>query len=397
MLCFDNGQAYFWKSTSAAWHELVSIEFGEGGRLENVVAGQKTAPWNLDRASTYVLPGFIDSHVHLGEDSRPRHIKEVREEGFFPTVDKNLKTALLSGITTLRDVGSLGVSVKQFELWKDHKVKSGAAYPRVFSAGSFVTKYGGHGADCSFNVAARLVTNSDEANYWIEFMGRERASFIKVMNDPIVFSKDELSRIVQFSHSQNLPVSVHAYNDDSALMAIECGVDCIEHSSDYSRDVLAGIENRNVFVCTTFVAALDAASSPIRCGVDCFDSTCSSGVFSDWYLSVCRGLPQLWQDNTKIVLGSDAGCAGTDFGSLWREVFAVNALGIGMERCVKAATETPAQLLGLGNDLGKIECGYLADLAIFDGNPLLGRKKPVEVYVGGQLCVKDGKLVPRTP
>jgi imidazolonepropionase-like amidohydrolase len=386
-LCSDRAASWYWNSSLQLWEGLRNIEFDSEGKISTLDSDHKYINWDSSEAGEYFLPGLIDMHVHLGEDPRPRYLPRIsRREGFTRVIEANLEKALECGITTLRDVGSLGVSVAQFEKLREYRKRANIIFPRVYSAGSFLTKCGSHGSEGMFMTPGRLIESSDEARAWIEIMQKEGAHLVKVMNDPVCFSDSELQMIGEICRSRGLHLAIHAFTDEGAQAAISAKAHSIEHASKYSSAIEDEIISSRIFVCTTFTAALDAALSPLMCSVDEFDPTCHHSTFIGWFDSICEGLPSLWHKGARIYLGTDAGCPGTDFDSLWREIFALRALGLKMEECLHASTVTSAEALGMGDKLGQIKLGFLGDLSIFPTNPLLKRRKPSSVYISGRLA-----------
>lgn len=349
----------------------------------------------------YVLPGLIDSHVHLG--GNPQRVSRNNglpsaSRGELSQVLMNLRTAARSGITTLRDVGDLGPDWPVVLENIEERRRQGEVLPRVVTAGRLLTASGGHAT-----AFGQLVDPRNGLDRSIAELVERGARFVKVLNDPIVFSLRALVDARTAADRLGVPVSVHTYTDRSARLAARASVASLEHPGRYSDTTLDLVRENGIRVTTTFVAALDTASDPIACAADDLFEEADLDLFRGWYRDCCRCLPTLVERGIPIVLGTDAGFPGTDFDALTREFAALSLLGIEAEAALYGATVEAAALLGESGRLGVIAAGAAADIAVYDRDPikdLSALRKPIAVYIGGRCCYAgsaDGGLAGGKP
>ena len=338
---------------------------------------------SLDLGGFWVLPGLIDAHLHICGESDP---VRAREFNFFEAsalslarARENLQRCLRFGVTTVRDVGSR--NGRAMLLREGGRDQSGVG-PRIFACGEFLVgdRDPSHGW-CRPIERGQLVAAVHDA-------AKAGVNFIKIINDPPAFSIEELAASVALAHSLNLKVACHAFTTKAAAMAIEAGVDSIEHGSGWNEVLAQELLERDIALVPTAVAAYDVVSRPV--------SALSSGlgesdlaIFDGWWTDILEYLPRAIKRGLRIGVGSDSGFPPTSFGSsVWREMEVLHALGMAWTDCLSAATRTNAEILG-NSDLGHLNCGACADFLIFGSNPIVFRAESIKmlagVVVGGQL------------
>lgn len=393
-LSFDLHKSLVWCPVEAGWRRLVDLGI-EDGYFNRVLVDDDLLPIEYADGHRYLFPGLIDSHVHIAEDptlanglsgscEKPRIFTDTLDQTFHRVL-RNLKTAARAGITTLRDMGNLKSTSLEFVCMLEDERKAGTILPRVFSAGGFLTRQGGHA--CDRGIEAPTLQSLVET---IRQLARDGASFIKLMNDPIVFDSQELLEARTVTRKLGLPLVVHTYTDDAARLAVDAQVDVIEHPGAYSDSTMAMIKRDGIFVVSTFIAALDTVVDPVGCGADTLFPDANLTIFKDWYLGCCDYIPKLFGCGVQLLCGTDAGFPGTDFNSLSREMVALEMLGVPLSEAVKSATIYGAKALRREGLLGEVKEGAYADYLVFDKNPLTGNqrlKHPAAVYCGGQRVV----------
>jgi imidazolonepropionase-like amidohydrolase len=381
-LYFEHKNVAVWDVRSGTWHLSDGIGISKG-RFAEVRLRPDPLPPEYDSAEYYLLPGFIDAHVHLASYPLGDHIAGS-SSGVSTSIDQiktNLRTAIAVGITCVRDVGSLRTFASEIGAWRASEIHKGALLPRVFTAGTFITRKGGHchGQGLETVDKQSLLTAVKE-------LASTGASFIKIMNDPVVFTAEEIFAARSLAHQLGMNLAVHAYTHNGAAIAIEGGADTIEHPGEYSDEIVQCFADRGIGVVSTFVAALDTVIDPKGARADDLFDTANLNTFQSWYRACCDCIPRLYKGGVVVLAGTDAGFPGTDYDSLIREMASLRMLGVSIPEMMKSTTIHPARALGVAHTLGEIRVGACADCVLYMENPfnvLDFLWKPCQVFCEG--------------
>ncbi|MEU9155406.1 amidohydrolase family protein [Streptomyces sp. NPDC048417] len=317
-----------------------------------------------------VVPGLIDTHVHLVFDGSSDPVAALRasdDEHLLSEMRRRAEQLVRSGVTTVRDLGDRN----HLALRLNEEIGRGdTPGPRVVSAGTPLTTPGGHcyflGGEVSGEASVRDLVRRNLA---------AGAGVIKVMatgggltkDGPkswqSQFSADELRALVDEAHQAGVPVAAHAHGVGGISAVVDAGVDTIEHCSwmtedgfGLRRDVLKKIIDRDIAVCP--------AVSPHWQMVP--------RVFGEERAKVLFGqVREMAEAGVKLIAGTDAGVQRTGFdGSLVPALAFYAHLGITNGRIIDMATAHAADALGLGASAGRIASGFRADLLVVGGDPL---------------------------
>ena len=352
------------------------------GRIESIgPIGEGAAPTDaIDAGGRTLMPGLIDAHVHLSSDTSrspgfgpPQHLHgeepRRRELGYF--VLARTSTALLAaGITTVRDVGSYddeGIAVRQAV---DLGLLDG---PRVIPCGRIISATSPGGA--IFGTMYREADGPDEMRKAVREQIRAGAGFIKVMAtgarsvvredpEPAQMTPAELAAIVDEAHRMGFRVAAHAEGLDGTRMAIEQGVDTIEHGLSLHRapELLATMAERGQVLVPTLSTFHDLSERFVTCFAPVLVEQAKVQQ-QEAYATVAAARAA----GVTMAMGHDSGPPGDNLIELVRMADA----GLGNAEAVRAATADGAAALGL-DDVGVVREGAVADLLVVDGDPLAG-------------------------
>ncbi|MGW7543127.1 amidohydrolase family protein [Streptomyces sp. NPDC054770] len=317
-----------------------------------------------------VVPGLIDTHVHLVFDGSSDPVAALRasdDEHLLSEMRRRAEQLVRSGVTTVRDLGDRN----QLALRLNEEIGRGdTAGPRVVSAGTPLTTPGGHchflGGEVSGEASVRdLVRRNLAAGVGVIKVMATGGGLTKdgPKSWQSQFSGDELRALVDEAHQAGVPVAAHAHGVDGISAVVDAGVDTIEHCSwmtedgfGLRRDVLKKIIDRDIAVCP--------AVSPHWQMVP--------RVFGEERAKVLFGqVREMAEAGVKLVAGTDAGVQRTGFdGSLVPALAFYAHLGITNDRIIDMATAHAADALGLGSSVGRIAPGFYADLLVVSGDPL---------------------------
>ncbi|MDT9598856.1 amidohydrolase family protein [Sphingosinicella rhizophila] len=347
-----------------------------------------------------VMPGLIDLHMHLTFlDADDMSVYSDSNISGAQSVMRGLGRMgiyLQSGVTSVRDVGSHGDA--PFVL-KKLQAAGEIPGPRIFAAGQLITMTGGHGAGHAFgpgypevgdgnpNSMVRIASGPDEWREAVRIQFAKGADLIKLASE---YSQAEISAAVDEAHSLGLPVTVDAetqYID----MAIKAGVDSIEHPLPRSDAAIALMAKKGVASVPTLIPYRIIT----RSSGGYFGST--SRRFQLNETTILDMARKMRRAGVKMGIGLDLIMNWPEYmpGAYINELESFTQIGFTRTEALVAATKTSAEIMRMGDRLGTIERGKLADIIVVDGNPdqdLSALKKVRTAFVNGRLMLQDGRL-----
>ncbi len=370
----------------------------EGGKIAELKTGiyreaAREGERVFDLEGGYVLPGLWNVHVHLSEllpDTQRRMDRESAIECAI-RCGRNAMDALRLGITGIRVVGE-----------RDH---IDVAWKQAFDAGVFV---GPRLFVCGESISPS--TQAIDGPYEVRKAVRERimrgADQIKLIvsgghGDMIRTGvaesmqvtrilQDEVEAAVEVAHQKGKRVCIHAGNP-GMKMAIRAGVDCIEHGYWMDDEAVELMVENDVFYVPTLVCNLDDQFMLDSGGVDKFHAgralvARSEGVTPEYAKAHLEGFQKALKAGVKICCGGDSNPSG-EFALM--EIEHLARAGMGEMGALIAATRNCADLCEVGDRLGTVEVGKLADLIVLSTNPL----EDISNVRKLELVFKDGSLV----
>ena len=354
------------------------------GRITGIVNGlSRVEPGTrvIDLSARTVLPGLIDSHVHLTGDSNGDFRDEAVEstESAVVTGAKNARLTVLAGFTTIRDLGSAPLA--GFAL-RDGTAKGFIPGPRILSAGSAISIIGGHGDVSGFRPevnsaldAGNACTGPIQCAQRVREASKRGADVIKITATGGVlsqqgrglgkhFTDEEMVSIVSTAHNLGLKVAAHAHGASGIEGAARAGVDSIEHGTFADAAGLKEMKAHGSWFVPTLMAFTGIRE---RLGKNIYTPIVEAKV-RETLSHVGEALKAARAMGVRVAFGTDAGVF--EHGRNAEEFNQLVTLG-GMTpaQALASATTDAAELLGLENQVGRIAPGYSADMIAVEGDP----------------------------
>lgn len=365
----------------------------------------------IDLAGQYLMPGLINLHVHIPGSGKPKKKpmdtkKLVRFATSNALTRKYLeymyrslsKTELYSGVTTLRSVGG----VEGYDAWMRDEIQAGRAEgPRILAGNMAVSVPGGHMAGS----LAYEATSPEEAAGFVRRIAETKPDLIKLMitggvldatvkGEPgaLKMAPELVKSACDEAHRLGYPVAAHVESPEGVRVALQNGVDTIEHGAQPDEEILALFKQRGAVHIATLSPALPyALFDPAVSHVDemgqyngriVFD-----GVVACAKACLANGIP--------VGLGTDTGCPFVTHYDMWRELAYFHKFcGVSNAFALYTATRRNAEIAGLGEVTGSIEPGKCADLIACKEDPLenLSALRQLTLVVARGRVIRDPKV-----
>ncbi len=350
---------------------------------QHIPAGYET----VDLGGRYVLPGLINMHVHLPASGKPKKkasdpkklVKLITSCGLMNKIGVNMcegyaKTELLSGVTTIRTVG--GVADYDTRI-RDLAAAGKILAPRVLASNMAVSVPGGHMAGS----LAYEAHTAAEAAAFVEKIAGDKPDLIKLMItggvlDAEVVGEPGVLRMppalvkaaCDKAHSLGMLVAAHVESPEGVIVALQNGVDSIEHGAQPTQEMLDLFKARGAFQISTISPALPYALFDRSISHATYEQQENGKIVFDGIIALAKanlasGVP--------VGLGTDVGCPYITHYDMWRELnHFVKYCGVTPAFALYSATKLNARLAGIGDVTGGVEIGKQADLIVCTDDPL---------------------------
>jgi imidazolonepropionase-like amidohydrolase len=376
------------------------------GRIVEVRDGHQPAPAGaalIDLRDRFVLPGLIDSHVHLDSDRAGNEgllagFTESPQLGAYETL-WNAKKTLGAGFTTVRNLGDPGGTLAL----RDAIARGWAEGPRIVDAGRSISTTSGH-MDARLGVAEdlhgsigteNLCDGVEECRKAVRNQIARGADVIKIATTGGVNSRigaglgkqmfdDEAKAIVETAHLYGKKVAVHAHGADGIAVALRAGADSIEHGTLMDADNIRLFKQSGAYYVPT-LSTVNGYLERIARDPNAYPPEVRSKI--DYRISITgKALEKAVPAGVKIAFGTDAGVS--KHGRNADEFELMVKHGMTPASAIQAATVNAADLLGLSREIGTLEPGKEADLIAVSGDPL----RDVTVLKRVGFVMADGRV-----
>jgi len=349
----------------------------------------------------WLLIGLIDLHVHIFHEAYvPYPIKGNMMSYAAVIAMSNLRSALQTGITTLRDV----CNVEHLDLAMRTAIERGQLLgPRMFVAGKGICITGGHGSEQRGVV--HEVDTPWEVRKAVRAEVKAGVDFIKLLSshrtDCPEFSQEEIEAGVDEAHRLGKKVAIHAANFESVRMAAEAGVDTIEHGSHVDERSAELMAEKGIILVPTLMmknSVLEYITKRKGEGKDVWNLDPKELEETElWFTKCVEQLPKTMKlvlaKGVRIGAGTDDVSIDTPFAMLPEEMECMTRYGMSNMEVIESATRIGAEAIGKEDDFGTIEPGKYADLIMVDRDPL----EDISVFKEVLWVMKEGIIVPLQP
>ncbi|WP_458206457.1 amidohydrolase family protein [Haladaptatus sp. NG-SE-30] len=363
----------------------VAVEDGE------IVAVGETpdADEEIDVSGQFVAPGLIDSHVHLMMDGRPDPASTVGESETMLAyrATANLRAALETGVTTVRDLGAPSSLALDAARAVDEGVVDG---PRVVACGENVVMTGGHG-----HWFGREADGRAEVKKAAREQLKRGADVIKCMATGGVLTEGaitgapeldegELTALVETASAKRVPTAAHAHGSAGIKNAVRAGISSIEHGTFMDREAAELMAERGTYWVPTAKALHGIVDEGVEAGIPEFaveKAEEAAAAFEEAFEHAIDA-------GVTVAMGTDAGTPFNFHSDIPEELELMVEYGLSPDDALEAATVNAADLLGL-TDVGLVETGYRADLVVLDSDPrddVTAWQSPTQVMSSGSIA-----------
>lgn len=378
-----------------------------GERIAEVLEGFRPAGADerlVDLSAAWVMPGWIDLHVHLGGEMSPSsYLEEFTSNpaDFALRAALHARRTLEAGFTTVRQPGDMaGESLAL----RDAIRKGWVPGPRIFSAGKSIATTSGH-ADptngwCDLIVGdpgpkEGVVNGPHEAAKAVRQRYKEGADFVKITAtggvlslarsaDAPQFSDEELAAVVRTARDYGFHVAAHAHGAEGMKRAIRAGVTSIEHGTFLDAEGIRLMKERGTWYVPTLSAGIFVGEKAV---IEGFFPEIVRPKAEKVGRQIRETAAEAHRAGVRIAFGTDAGVS--PHGENAKEFRYLVEAGMSPLQAIVAATSSAAAVLGAEADLGAVAPGRLADLVAVGRDPLAD----VGALESVTFVMKGGKVV----
>ncbi|KQP48372.1 Xaa-Pro dipeptidase [Brevundimonas sp. Leaf280] len=338
----------------------------------------------VDLRQAFVLPGLIDSHVHLTSQQNPNaRLEEVTLSDADQAMAgaRYARRTLMAGFTTVADLGASNQAIFALR----NAVRNGdVPGPRIIAAGSSVSIHGGHGDINGYREdvmhllsSESICSGPEDCMRAVRTQVRAGADIIKITATGGVlsntaaglnqqFSDDELSAIVGSAHRMGRQVTAHAHGVDGINAFLRAGGDSIEHGTYLDDQSIRLFKSNGAWLIPTLLAGDFVAR--IASGPDNFFTSAQTAKALEAGPKMLNMARRAHEGGVKIAFGTDSGVSA--HGDNAQEFALLVRAGLSPLEAIQAATVSAAEHLRIANEAGKIAVGMPADIVAVSGDPL---------------------------
>jgi imidazolonepropionase-like amidohydrolase len=356
----------------------------------------------IDLSKKTVMPGLIDMHVHIeSETSKDALVKRFTQNEADVAFQSTIyaRKNLMAGFTTVRDCGGSGVNIAL-----RNAVNAGTIVgPRIFTAGKGVASTGGHGDPTNGSRKELMgdpgpkegvINGPEDAYKAVRQRYKDGADFIKITATGGVlsvakdgsgpqFTQEEVNAIVAAAKDYGFHTAAHAHGAEGMKRAVLAGITTIEHGTLMSDEVMDLMKQKGTYHVPTIIAGRSAAEYAKIPG---YYHPLVVPKAIEIGSKIQENFGKAYKRGVKIAFGTDAGVF--PHGENAREFGYMVEGGMPAIEALLSAMQINADILSMGDKIGSIEKGKLADIVAVNENPTTNIKTMEKVT----FVMKDGVI-----
>ena len=377
------------------------------GKIVEVLSGYQPGPTGatlIDLKDKFVLPGLIDSHLHLDSDAGGdaaliESFTDSPARAAYRTAG-NAKKTLMAGFTTVRNLGDGSGATLAL---RDAVAAGELPGPRIIDAGRSISTTSGH-MDATLSVSEDLHGSIGQENLCdgvescrqaVRKQIRRGVDVIKIATTGGVNSRigsglgrqifdDEVKALVDTAHLYGKKVAVHAHSDDGINAALAVGADSIEHGTMLTDETIKLFKAAGAYYVPT-LSTVNGYIERLAANPNAYPPDVLAKV--KWRIGVTgKSLAKAYPAGVKIAFGTDAGVS--KHGKNADEFELMVKYGMPASAAIQAATMNAATLLGVDKQVGSLEPGKAADLIAVAGDPIVD----ITTLKSVRFVMKDGRV-----
>lgn len=378
------------------------------GRVAEIRDGHLAPPQGtalIDLSTRFVLPGLIDSHVHLDSDAGgvAALVEGIESEPAVNTFRAivNARKTVEAGFTTVRNLGDGSGATLAL---RDAVAAGIVPGPTIVDAGRAISTTSGH-MDGTLGIAEELHSGINQENLCdgvescrraVRLQIRRGVDVIKIATTGGVNSRigaglnrqifdDEVKALVDTAHLYGKKVAVHAHGADGVNAALAAGADSIEHGTLLDAESIRLLKANGAYYVPT-LSTVNGYLERLAADPNAYPPAVLEKV--KWRISITgKALERAVPAGVKVAFGTDAGVS--KHGRNADEFELLVKHGLTPMQAIEAATVNAAALLGVERDAGSLEAGKRADLIAISGDPLAD----IRLLKSVEFVMKDGRVV----
>ena len=376
-----------------------------GNEISEVTKGYANPKKNdqvINLKQSFVLPGFMDMHVHLAQEYVPKAERESKIEPEYRALfaANAASKTLMAGFTSVRNLGDGGMETISLR----EAIRKGLVIgPRIFTSGKTIATTGGHGDPTNGmpkdnysppTPEEGVIDSPEEAIKAVRQRYKDGTDGIKITATGGVlsvaksgenpqFTNAELIAIIATANDYGLWTAAHAHGKEGMKRAVIAGINSIEHGTYMDQEVMDLMKARGTYYVPTIMAGDWVAK---KAKIPNFFPALVKPKAEKIGPQIQSTFAKAYKAGVKIAFGTDSGVSA--HGDNWQEFILMTDAGMSNKDALKSATIETAKLLRVEDKLGQIKPGMLADIIAVQNNPI----EDISTVKNVSFVMKDGVI-----
>jgi imidazolonepropionase-like amidohydrolase len=376
-----------------------------GNEISEVTKGYANPKKNdqvINLKQSFVLPGFMDMHVHLAQEYVPKAERESKIEPEYRALfaANAASKTLMAGFTSVRNLGDGGMETISLR----EAIRKGLVIgPRIFTSGKTIATTGGHGDPTNGmpkdnysppTPEEGVIDSPEEAIKAVRQRYKDGTDGIKITATGGVlsvaksgenpqFTNAELIAIIATANDYGLWTAAHAHGKEGMKRAVIAGINSIEHGTYMDQEVMDLMKAKGTYYVPTIMAGDWVAK---KAKIPNFFPALVKPKAEKIGPQIQSTFAMAYKAGVKIAFGTDSGVSA--HGDNWQEFILMTDAGMSNKDALKSATIETAKLLRVEDKIGQIKPGMLADIIAVQNNPI----EDISTVKNISFVMKDGVI-----